>query len=363
MTRAKKKALHAWLQTALDLELATIPPYLVALLSIRLPANRESAELIRSVMVEEMLHIALVANLMVATGAKPQFGGRITSYPFDLKFEGEAFADRTFPLELQPFSEGAIDTFLKIELPQTPARLLGADKDLVVPALTIGEFYQKILDLLDELAGEDCDDLFCGDPSWQIDEGYYWSSGGKIIRITDLATAKQALNLVIDQGEGAGVNALQHQLTNAHSHYDIGHYFRFNQIAHGRRYAAGDDYTMPPTGEPINVDYDAVFAIRPNPNATDYQKAPELERLNNQFNARYSLMLSQLDEVFAGTAVTLYTAIMDNMHELAPIAHAMMKRAYPYDEEGRVACPTFDWHPNANNHALMGDLMMETEPT
>ena len=64
-----KQTLLAWLQTALELELATIPPYLVALLSIQLPGNRASAEIIRSVMMEEMLHLVLVANVLNAVGA------------------------------------------------------------------------------------------------------------------------------------------------------------------------------------------------------------------------------------------------------------------------------------------------------
>ena len=51
-----RATLLQWLQMALEIELATIPPYLVALLSIKLPKNREPAELIRGVMVEEMLH-------------------------------------------------------------------------------------------------------------------------------------------------------------------------------------------------------------------------------------------------------------------------------------------------------------------
>lgn len=360
MKSASKETLHSWLQTALDLELATIPPYLVALLSIRLPANREAADLIRSVMVEEMLHVALVANLMIATGAKPKFGGNIGSYPLDLTFEGKAFADRQFPLELRPFSEKAIDTFLKVELPQKPSNFLETSKDLVVPALTIGEFYQKIIALLEALSAQDGDRLFSGDPAWQVNEGYYWSSGGQIIRVTDLESAKQAMRLVIEQGEGANGDALKVQLSAAHSHYDIGHYFRFNQIAYARRYAVGDDYMMPPTGEPIVVDYAATYNVRPNPLAEDYRLHPELSRLNDQFNARYSLMLMQLEEAFSGTPVTLYTAIMDNMHELAPLAHDMMKLAYPDDVEGRAACPTFDWQPQANRPLLAGELIKET---
>ena len=42
----KRETLKGWLQTAIELELATIPPYMIALLSIKLPTNREAADLI-----------------------------------------------------------------------------------------------------------------------------------------------------------------------------------------------------------------------------------------------------------------------------------------------------------------------------
>src|ERR1700730_14982726 len=96
-----KATLFAWLQTALELELATIPPYLIALLSIKLPSNREPAELIRSVMVEEMLHLALVANVINALGGEPRLNKKaIPHYPLHMRFEGSVFRDRQFSINL-----------------------------------------------------------------------------------------------------------------------------------------------------------------------------------------------------------------------------------------------------------------------
>src|SRR5258708_19761086 len=114
--RTRNRAtLLTWLQKALELELATIPPYLVALLSIKLPANREAAELIRSVMVEEMLHLALVANVLNAVGGPPRLGPAvIPRFPLEMKFKGDAFLDRPFPFTLQPFHSPATSTFLII---------------------------------------------------------------------------------------------------------------------------------------------------------------------------------------------------------------------------------------------------------
>lgn len=94
---SKKAELLEWLQVALELELATLPPYLVALMSIRRPANRVAADLIRGVAVEEMLHLVLVANVINSIGGEPRIDrGAVPSFPLQMTFKGTAFADRQF---------------------------------------------------------------------------------------------------------------------------------------------------------------------------------------------------------------------------------------------------------------------------
>src|SRR6476661_7371680 len=56
---------------ALMLEHATIPPYLYALYSLDPAKNGEIADLIQSVVVEEMLHMTLVCNILNALGGTP----------------------------------------------------------------------------------------------------------------------------------------------------------------------------------------------------------------------------------------------------------------------------------------------------
>ena len=63
--------LREHLQWAIELEHATIPPYLSALYSIDPARNPEVAEVVRSVFVEEMLHLLLAANLLNAVGGRP----------------------------------------------------------------------------------------------------------------------------------------------------------------------------------------------------------------------------------------------------------------------------------------------------
>jgi Ferritin-like len=348
--RSKKEKLLAWLQIALELELSTIPPYLVALLSIKLPGNRESAELIRSVMIEEMLHLALVANVLNAVGGKPRLDkNAIPRYPLKMKFEGKVFEDRKFWINLAPFSEPVIKTFLQIEQPQNPPPPQGGVTAYIVkldvPALTIGEFYGQIVSLLEEMEHESPGNVFVGKPEYQIKKDYYWAGGGDLVVVQDLTTAKEALDLVIKQGEGAWTSGPGQVARDFNDNFKIGHYYRFNEILCGQRYKKSDNSANPPTGDKFSVDYTNVYPLKVNPRSVDYKNAHELKDLNEQFNLRYSNMLRQIEEAMNGSPRTLYTAIMDSMHHLTPIAHQMMKTPILAGEE-TTGCPTFQWREN-----------------
>src|SRR5579871_5515297 len=79
--------LREHLQTAMQVELSTIPPYLCALYSIKEGTNQESARIIQSVVMEEMLHLVMVANIINALGFNPQIDGSIVKpYPTTLPF-------------------------------------------------------------------------------------------------------------------------------------------------------------------------------------------------------------------------------------------------------------------------------------
>src|SRR5262249_38922016 len=152
---AKEKAdLYKWLQTAFELEFGTVPPYMMAVVSIKPGANRVAANLIHSVMMEEMLHVLLVGNLMSSIGGRGSMGpANIPSYPLSLKFKGEYFRDREFDVHLSAFSKETVSTFTRIELPQDweekELRLFA--KEIEIKGLTIGEFYQNIEKGLEDL--------------------------------------------------------------------------------------------------------------------------------------------------------------------------------------------------------------------
>lgn len=56
------------LQTALQLEHSTIPPYLTALASIKFSYNLEIQNILETIVVQEMMHMALAANILNAVG-------------------------------------------------------------------------------------------------------------------------------------------------------------------------------------------------------------------------------------------------------------------------------------------------------
>jgi hypothetical protein len=320
----KRATLLAKLQTAIELEWSTIPPYMVAVLSMKLTANRQAANLIRGVMMEEMLHLALVANVLNAVGGTVHIGpDNVPSYPLRL-FEG-----RDFPVDLAPFSAANVDTFMKIEEPET----------------SVGAFYRSIVALLEELDAGGA--LFTGDPARQLYDDYYWGAGNKIVPVQDLDSAKKALGIVIDKGEGAGA----HAPFTPDDPLQMAHYYRFAEIHYQRRYLPTDDPAKPPTGEALPIDYSQVYPIKVNPKARDYAPGTKLARLNDAFNSRYTMMLRQLLQALTGTPKVLYTAIMNGMHGSTAGALEMMTMPIPGDPEGRTGCPTFEWLDKANTQS------------
>lgn len=343
----QRRQLHAKLQKAVELELSTIPPYLTANFSIHPGKNTEAAAIIRSVFMEEMLHMTLAANLLAALDGRVRLGrDHIPVYPLRLEFDGACFRDREVDIHLARFSPETLLTFLQIELPANFPPAPGALKtpEIAVPGFTIGEFYNGIKDELAAICrkyGEKA--VFTGDPKRQVSQEYYWSGGGRPIKVVDLASATKAIGVICDQGEGADGTILDGDRHFFGQPEEVAHYFRFNEIYVGRRYRPTDPIHAAPSGAPLPVDFDAVFPIKPDCKAVDFRGDAQLTALNDKFNATYSLMLVQLEEGFGGNPAVFYTAIMNGMHGLPAIARTMVQIPIPGDAAGRHAAPSFEW--------------------
>jgi hypothetical protein len=340
--------LHRHLHAALQLEHATIPPYLTALYSIRPGTNGEAYRVLRAVVVEEMLHLTLAANILNAVGGTPDLTTPdfVPEYPAYLP-DGET----DFQVDLQRFSKAAIDTFLKIERPAKAeiagkARIVRRRKP-VRGALraarvadnsdehfySIGEFYADIatgLAALQEQRGAKA--LFSGDPAKQVGPEYYYSGGGEIITVTDLSSAQAAIRLISEQGEGIGGGIFDYE-------NEISHFYRFEQLKLGRFYQKGDNPGLP-TGATVDVDWDAVYPVKTNARLADYADGSELRAAAADFNAYYKRFLGMLTTAFAGRPQLLIEAVGE-MFRIKEMACRLMRN--PITETGgEHAAPTFE---------------------
>ena len=167
--------------------------------------------LLRGIAVEEMLHLALVANLMTSIGAapgfnRPNFPVRSGYFPSGVR------------MELMPFGEQALRHFLYLERPEgmerqdaegfepvAPPRL-PVGEDEIQPRgqeyATVGHLYRGIEDGLRGLAariGERA--LFVGSQRAQATPQLFrWP---QLIAVTGLESATAAVEEIIEQGEGA----------------------------------------------------------------------------------------------------------------------------------------------------------------
>lgn len=344
--QSARDALHAKLQTAITLELSTLPPYLTAYFSICPKTNIKAVNAIRSVFMEEMLHLCLAANVLVAIGGKVTFTkDNLPKYPCALGFKG-----REFYIDLARFSKQSINTFRRIELPDYMPPLdesLHVKEDVNVAGYSIGEFYNTILaelDALHELCETHDEPLFVKDASQQITETYFWRGGGKPVAVTDLTSAHKALNEIIEQGEGAGVSLYDEDDVEFGQTRELAHFFKFNEIYYEREYNDDDDPLKPPTGKRFAVSYGEVYPVKSNCKQDDFVNNKDLALLNIKFNSAYTLMLQQIEDAYAGNPHVLYNAIMNGMHDLTPIAQTMAKmKINPEDPQSETGAPSFEW--------------------
>ncbi len=204
-----RQALGVLLQSALQLEFATIPTYLSAAFS--LTANSKIYQLILRAAIEEMLHMTAVANLMNAIGIAPNIVAAVPEYPYHL-----TVLEPPLKLDLRSFSFELIgELFMRIEAPENPVVFERARADR---PRTIGQFYAGIIDIIgsDTIPGlfdnavRDAYRQRAVVPNFapiaylnNQDTSKYPLKPDIDFRITDKASAVRHLSWVVDQGEGS----------------------------------------------------------------------------------------------------------------------------------------------------------------
>jgi len=305
------------LHAAAQVELSTIPLYLFSLYSIRVgghsqwSAPRGVLRSMTGIAIEEMLHLALVRNLLVAIG----HGDRITfydrkfipSYPSNMlhRYNPKDPDGREIKLELRRLSTSHVSTFRRVEMPDDvdmSADAFTTHPERVGQYASLGEFYRAIQ--LGFVRLENQIDWDLGNVRKQYSRGFWNEFGhGKPIRVYNLETALAALELIIDQGEGS---AADHERTPVGPGMeDFTHYEKFLRIERGEEgIGAGD-------GSPkheISIDHpDVTWPVVPNPKISDFADHPGVHSLMELFNAAYCYTLCLLDETYRHSTDDLRT--------------------------------------------------------
>lgn len=343
--------LHYLLTEAAEIEHGLMCCYLYAAFSLKdaeadgLGADearvvRQIRETILEIAQDEMVHLALVWNLMSATGASPHLQRQ--NFPVSPGYHPAGVV-----VSLAPFDAATLDHFIYLERPEgvegsdgegfrvvRPYRRVHQSGRLVPTAQdyqTVGHLYRGIRSGLEELVAIwGAAKVFNGDPRLQVDAKTLSMEG--LVAITDLATAQRALDTIVTQGEGSP------------GHDERSHYTRF--VAMKTELAALRERN--PTFVPAHPAARNPVMRRP-PDATDrvwITREPAASLLDLG-NAIYAFMLRALGGVF-GHPITdplvrgaLVDGAIDAMHGLSSIGCNLPRMSATDDDRGPHAGLTF----------------------
>jgi rubrerythrin len=301
-----RQALGALLQSALQLEFATIPTYLSAAFSLvfHLNTNRKIYDLILRVAKEEMLHLTAVANLMNAIGIAPNIACAVPQFPCDL-----TVLDPPLRLDLRSFSLDLVKgLFMAIEAPEV--RVVFPAAFMQDRPRTIGQFYKGIIEIIDN---DTIPDLFKNasdeaykqravDPNFSKavaylnnqDTGKYPLKLGIDFKITDKVSAIRHLSWVVNEGEGeAPYKPLDTEGL-------PGHHYRFESIVRSR-YLVPDEHAdlkYSFSGGDLPFDPSSVHEFDVNAKAKDYHDYPLVQQNMKSLNDDYTTMINSLHQAF-----------------------------------------------------------------
>jgi CDGSH-type Zn-finger protein/truncated hemoglobin YjbI len=347
-----REALIYMLCEAAELEHGIMCQYLFAVFSLKqatseglteaeLEAVQRWRKQVSHVATQEMLHLALVHNLLSAIGAaphlaRPNLPAPASHYPAGVQ------------LALLPFGEQALKHFMFLERPEGMA-LDDADglaamgraapvlneRDIVPRGqdfATIGHLYRSVeagFTHLSELHGEDW--LFVGPPRAQATaEHFRWP---ELVAVTDLASACRAIVEILEQGEGP------------RGHWRNAHFGQFVAIL--------DEYRQLRAANPGFDPVRPVMAANVRPPERDTGVPiigdPLTARITDLFNVTYEILLQIFERFFAhteetdaqlktlsGATIALMLRVIKPLGDL--ITTLPVGDAYP----GRTAGPSFE---------------------
>ena len=311
-TRAE---LREHLELAIQVELSTVPPYLYALYSIA-DQRSESALLLRSIVAEEMLHAVLASNVLLAIGGRPRFDttAYMPRYPGWVPHHKPPLGVRLERCSLALIE----DVFMRIEQPEIHGAPAEPDE-----FETLGQFYHALEEALADMSARE--DLFTdpqlecqlSDPSFYAPVEDDAEDSGGLVEVRDLASADDAIEVIVHQGEG-----LSDERWADPSHAELTHYHKLLQIRD----------CDSPLGE--------VRPVPTDPRTADYPES--LQPVSDLFNLAYRslyLLLARLlgPEPDKGPLVGELYRVMTRV--MSPVAGFLVCQPIG---DGLVAAPTFE---------------------
>ncbi len=361
---------HLWwlLAEALQLEHMIMCQYLFAEFSLKdgvadgLTAEQADAvdrwrKKLRGIAIEEMLHIALVANLKSAIGVAPAFGR--PNFP-----QRSGYFPTGLQLDLLPFGEQALDHFLFLERPEGMERQDAAEFVTTAPPrdpvdesetlprgqefATVGHLYRGIADGLRALSsrlGERA--LFVGSPRAQATpELFHWP---QLVAVGDLESALAAVEEIIEQGEGA------------RGDWNEAHYGRFLSVRQELDALRQADPTFEPARPVLAAYLRQPFDIpTPRPVITDPQtrRVAELAGLSYELTLHVLLrFFTHTDETDAQLGILVDAALALMAKVLHPLGTELTTLPVGPSHPGRTAGFAFEMY------YVMGNMTPHREPS
>ncbi|MEQ8405438.1 MAG: ferritin-like protein [Oceanicaulis sp.] len=320
---------HALVQTAINLEFSTLPPYLYALMSIPPGENLEARQRIYAIAMEEMIHMCLACNIMNAIGGSPDIAA--PRYPGPLPGD----VAQGLIIHLYPFSPAAAEQGMHIEQPEDPinASVMKAAMDRAgTEPVTIGEFYERLKVVLSQLPAS----AWSADRN-QIDDSQFFQ--GNLFKVNTYADAAQAIDNIVSEGEGTpqtpGENGSPLDFQN-----EMAHYYRFKEIFLNkvltRTGQPGGGYQWGP--QTLGIDWTKVYPAITDPEQHDFSNEPAAAReAQAECDAAYAAMIAGLRGAFNGDPGQLGVAV----RAMFDLRMAARKAFTTPLNDGRVAGPAF----------------------
>lgn len=323
--------LRQTLQRGVQLEFATLPPYLYALYTAG--DNAIAKRLILDVVHEEMIHMMLACNILNALGGSPLIADAsvVPTYPGTLPFSIGSEDGQPFVVHLYRFSDAAMEQAAKIEEPEEPIDIRSRALEAAEPEFqTIGQFYAAVKAGLPEDGWSAVNQI--GDAT---------AFPGELFPIASKADAEKAIDHIVSQGEGSEMGT---EATPLDFEGEVSHYYRFNEIL--RNQVLEKDPTAAVGfrwGGPLGVDFAKAVPAIDNPGQYDFSNDPAAKAQQDLCDRAFTEMLIELQQAVTGHPDRLGNAVR-KMFDLRQSAAAALATPLA-DTPGYVAGPAFRFRP------------------